>query len=214
MKNTLIRVLSLMLLGILVAACAPAATPTPELPENDLPYAGDLLGAVINPPRPVDDYVLASTDGTDFSFAEHRGQILLLYFGYRACPDFCPTTFAELSRLYAALNNPVDQVKVLFLTVDPERDTLDMLTAYTHAFNPAFIGLRAERDTLETIMRAFGVVAQRQDIEGSAAGYLIDHTASIFLIGPDGRLQSQYLYGTDYRDIVHDIQLILEAQPA
>jgi len=214
MKNIFTRGLTFMLLGLLLVACAPAATPTVEAPVNDLPYAGDLLGAVISPPRPVDDYALTSTEGSDFAFSEHRGEIMLLYFGYRACPDFCPTTFAEMRRLYDALGEPKDNLKILFLTVDPERDTLDMLTAYTHTFHPDFIGLRTEGDSLTQMLRDFGVVATRRNIEGSAVGYLFDHTASVFLIGPDGRLQAQYLYGTAYQDIEHDIELIFASEAA
>ena len=173
-------------------------------------YTSQLRGAVFEPPRSIADFSVASTTGEDFTLSQHRGQIILLYFGYRSCPDFCPTTFTELRRVYAELNEPADKLKVIFVTIDPERDTLETMRQYTQAFNEDFIGLRAEGQALQQLEDQFGVVAKRQVVGESALSYLFDHTASIFLIGPDGQLEAQYLYGTDYRDIVHDLRLMLQ----
>jgi protein SCO1/2 len=134
---------------------------------------------------------------------------VLLYFGYLACPDFCPTTFAELRRVYAELGSPADTLKIVFVTVDPERDSLEALTNYTHAFNADFIGLRPEGEALEAIKSQFGVVAEQRRIGDAPLAYTVDHTASLFLIGPNAQLEAQYLYGTPYEDIVHDLRLIL-----
>ena len=136
---------------------------------------------------------------------------MLLYFGYLTCPDVCPTTLAELQNVYTRLDQPAAQVKVVFVSVDPERDTLENMTRYTNAFHADFIAARTEGDTLKALMQQFGVTAERRQVADSPLSYLIDHTASIFLIAPDGRLLAQYLYGTDYRDILHDVQAILQA---
>jgi len=168
-----------------------------------------LHGAVFDPPRTLMDFSLASTTGQPFTLSEHRGELVLLYFGYRTCPDFCPTTSIELRNLYQALGASASQVKIVFVTVDPERDDIDSLTRYIHAFHQDFIGLRAEGDSLQTLMRQFGVVAQRRPVGDDPQSYLVDHTASIFLIGLEGRLQAQYLYGTDYQDILSDLKNIL-----
>ncbi len=205
-KFGLLALLGLLLLSACGAA-TPAPTPTAAVPD----YQADLYGAVFDPPRPISDFSVASTTGSPFRFSEHRGEVMLLYFGYRACPDFCPTTFAEMRRIYADLGEPADRLKILFVTVDPERDDLENLGLYTNAFHEDFIALRDDGATLEQMMSEFGVVAEKQQLGESALAYLVDHTASIFLVGPDGRLQAQYLYGTDYRDIVHDIQRIFEA---
>ncbi len=190
------------------AACSSAETTgNSRLP----PYADELRGAVIDPPRVLADFSLMSTTGESFTLSEHKGEVILLYFGYRACPDFCPTTFAELKRVYNDLNEPADRLKILFVSVDPERDTIENLALYTHSFHPDFIALREDAPELQPILDEFGVVVQKQQVGDSALSYLIDHTASLFLIGPDGRLQAQYLYGTNYRDIVHDVRLILES---
>lgn len=205
------RFVLLLALFLLLAACQSAPAPTPT-PTNAAPaYLDDLYGAVFEPSRPLSDFSVASTTGAPFRFSEHQGQILLIYFGYRACPDFCPTTFSELRRVYQAVGEPSDRLKILFVTVDPERDTLENLGQYTTAFHPDFIALRDDGDTLRQMMDEFGVVAEKRQFGESALSYLVDHTASVFLVGPDGRLQAQYLYGTDYRDIVHDVEQILDA---
>lgn len=174
-------------------------------------YAGDLRGAVIDPPRTLDDFSLDSTSGETFKLSEHRGQTILLYFGYRTCPDFCPTTFAELLHVYKDLKEPADKLKIVFVTVDPERDDLANLTLYTQAFHKDFIGLRGEGDSLKQVMNTFGITATKRQVGDSPLSYLVDHTASVFLIAPDGTLQVQFLYGTNYRDILHDVRLVMGA---
>ncbi|MBK8035145.1 MAG: SCO family protein [Anaerolineae bacterium] len=199
-----------VLLGLLLlAGCSgatPAATPTPD-------YADELMGAVYDPPRELQEFNLDSTTGAAFELSAYSGDVILLYFGYRSCPDFCPTTFAELRRVMNDLGDLAEKVQVVFVTIDPDRDTLDLLGLYTAAFNPDFIGLRGEGDTLQAVMDQFGVVAEKQVLGDDPQAYLMDHTASVFLIDPQGRLLSQYLYGTNYRDIVHDIQVLLGANP-
>ena len=172
-------------------------------------YSEPLRGAVFDPPRALADFSVMTTRGEVFTLSEHRGEVTLLYFGYGACPDFCPTTFARLNQIYSQLNQPADKLKIVFVTLDPERDTLELLSLYTAAFNPDFIGLRPEGDSLNAIQSQFGVVSARRSIGDAPQAYLLDHTASLFLIGPSGRLEVQYLYGTDYADIRHDVELIL-----
>lgn len=181
-----------------------ATTPTPA-------YAGQLRGAVFEPPRTLTDFAFSSTNDSEFRLSDYRGQIILIYFGYLTCPDFCPTTLAELQNIYKRLDAPADRVKVVFVSVDPDRDTLEHINSYVHAFHADFIGLRGEGDALTQVMSQFGVVAEKRQLADSPLSYLIDHTASIFMIAPDGRLEAQYLYGTDYRDILHDVQTVLDA---
>lgn len=189
--------LRVILLAVLLPGCSAASQNTYKM-----------HGAVFDPPRILTDFTMKSTDGTDFTLSQHRGQTILLYFGYRSCPDFCPTTFAELNQIYAALNQPKDKLKVVFVTVDPDRDTLDNLTLYVHGFHNDFIGLRDDGDGLKQLMKQFGVVAEKRQVGDSPLSYLVDHTASLFLITPDGQLKVQYLYGTDYRDVLADLKTI------
>ena len=187
---------------LLLTACSSA--------DSGKNYVNQLEGAVIDPPRVLDDFTMMSTTGEEFTLSEHQGEVILIYFGYRACPDFCPTTFAELKRVYSELGEPADKLKIVFVTIDPERDTLDILKLYTNAFHEDFIGLRAEGEPLENLIGQFGVVAEKRVVGESALAYLYDHTATLFLINPQGQLEVQYLYGTPYQKIVHDVRLILD----
>lgn len=201
----LYRGILMALLLALVGGCTAAAQQSTSVFDG-----GEMRGAVINPPRQLSDFTLASTTGETFKLSAHRGENILIYFGYRSCPDFCPTTFAELKHVYESLNQPADKLKIVFVTVDPERDTLDNLSLYMAAFDDDFIGLRDDTPALQSLLDEFGVVATKRVVGESALSYLIDHTASVFLIDSSGALRMQYLYGTNYRDIVHDLQLILQ----
>jgi len=194
-----------VLAGILLLLTACSST------NSEHTYVDQLQGAVLNPPRVLEDFTAMSTTGEEFTLSEHRGEVVLIYFGYRACPDFCPTTFAELKRVYADLGEPADRVKILFVTIDPERDTLELLGLYTGAFHEDFIGLRLEEEELADLLAQFGAVAEKRILGESALAYLYDHTATLFLINPKGELEVQYLYGTPYGKIVHDVQLILDS---
>jgi protein SCO1/2 len=189
--------LLVLLFSVLLTACSAGTQP----------YGGQLRGAVLNPPRQLNDFTAMSTTGEEFTLSDHRGEVTLLYFGYRACPDFCPTTFAELRRVYAALDEPADKLNIVFVTVDPEADTIENLSPFVAMFHKDFIGLRTEGQALTELESQFGVVAQRRAL--GETGYAFDHNASVFLIGAEGQLEVQYLYGTDYMDIVHDLQIIL-----
>jgi len=172
-------------------------------------YVNQLSGAVLSPPRELDDFTLMSTTGEEFTLSEHQGEVILLFFGYRTCPDFCPTTMAELQRVYSDLGEPADRVKIVFVTVDPERDSLENLEQYTSIFNEDFIGLRPETDDVDDLLEQFGAEAERRFVGDGPLAYLVDHTATLFLINPQGQLEVQYLYGTHYSNIVHDVSLIL-----
>lgn len=202
MKKLLIF-LSLCLFLVL-AGCSSEAKAKPAS------FTGQLRGAVVEPPRKIQDFTLPSTTGDDFTLSAYKGKVVLFYFGYMTCPDVCPTTFADLRQVYTHLGDLADKVQVVFVTVDPERDTLERLTLYTRGFHEDFIAVRGEGDTLQAILDNFGVKATRRVVGESALSYLIDHTASIFLVGPDGRLLEQFMYGTRYQDIVQDVTLILE----
>lgn len=196
------RKLSLGLLaviwGVIMTGCGAKSASAPAL-----------NAALFDPPRTLTDFSAEATGGETFTLSQHQGELILLYFGYRTCPDFCPTTAFELRTVYQALKQPADKLKVVFVTVDPERDDMTSLARYVGAFHPDFIALRPEGDNLQAIMRQFGVVAEKRPMGDSPESYLVDHTASIFLIGSDGKLHGQYLYGTPYEDIQSDLQKLL-----
>ncbi len=173
--------------------------------------AGGYRGAHIDPPIEIDDWALPATTGRDYVFSEQQGRIQLFYFGYMNCPDFCPTTMADLQRAFVTLGEDLtEHVQVVFVTVDPARDDLARMGRYVSAFNDDFIGVRGEADDLQTVMAEFGVVARQREVD-SAMGYLVDHTASVFMVDPEGQLMNRFIYGTPSADIAHDIRLTLEA---
>ncbi|MEW6581042.1 MAG: SCO family protein [Chloroflexota bacterium] len=137
-----------------------------------------------------------------------RGKVALLFFGYTNCPDVCPTTLAEFKRVKALLGEDAARVAFVFVSVDGERDTPEQLAAYVRAFDPEFIGLTGDDATIRAIARDYGVFYQRVSYEESAAGYLVDHTASTFGVDQEGRLRLVFSYGTDPAAIVARVRAL------
>ena len=160
------------------------------------------------PPAP--EIELTRDNGASFKLSGMRGNIVLLFFGYTSCPDVCPTTMAELKQALEALHeNDAKQVKVLFVTVDPERDTPERVQEYVNHFNSDFIGLSGTESELADVWKDYGVF--RENVEGtSAAGYLVNHTARVTLIDRNGNLRLSYAFDTPVDSIVHDLKLVLK----
>ena len=160
------------------------------------------------PPAP--EIELTRDNGASFKLSGMRGNIVLLFFGYTSCPDVCPTTMAELKQALEALHeNDAKQVKVLFVTVDPERDTPERVQQYVNHFNSDFIGLSGTESELADVWKDYGVF--RENVEGaSAAGYLVNHTARVTLIDRNGNLRLSYAFDTPVDSIVHDLKLVLK----
>jgi protein SCO1/2 len=160
-------------------------------------------------PQPAPDFELTATSGERFRLKDHQGQIVLMFFGYTSCPDVCPTTLAEAKRVLEGLGDDADKVTFLFTTVDPERDTPKVLGTYVTAFHPAIVGLTGAPDELAAIRQAYGIFAEKEVLEGSAAGYIVNHTARIFLVDAEGRLRLSYRFSTPPEDILDDIRHLL-----
>lgn len=159
------------------------------------------------PPAPA--FTLARDDGTSFQLSEMRGKIVLLFFGYTSCPDVCPTTLAELNQTLGKLKaGDANRVQVVFVTVDPERDTPERIQGYVNHFNESFIGLSGTEEELTKVWRNYGVY--REIVDGSSAsGYIVNHTARVTMIDANGALRVSYGFDTPVDDIVHDLNLIL-----
>jgi len=153
---------------------------------------------------------LTRYDGTRFRLSEMRGDIVLIFFGYTSCPDVCPTTLAELNQALDQLGaEEADQIRIVFVTVDPARDTLERVQEYVDHFNPNFIGLSGTEIALAEVWNDYGVFREIVD-GGSAAGYLVDHTARVNLVDGRGNLRVSFAFDTPVEDIVHDLKLILK----
>ena len=166
-------------------------------------------GSVMPEPLSVPDFVLTDQYGQPFRLSGQRGSVVLLFFGYTQCPDVCPTTLAEWRQVHEALGKDAARVRFVFITVDPERDTAERLGIHVNAFNPDFIGLTGTPDQLEAVYQIFGVVHQKDTSSGSAAGYLITHTATTFIVDAEGKWRLREAYGTPKEDLVHDIRQLL-----
>lgn len=151
------------------------------------------------------DFVLRSADGP-VDTASLRGNVVLVYFGYTYCPDICPTT---LSAVAQALNqlapDELAQVKTLFVSVDPARDTPQRLKDYAAFFHPSIVGVTGTPEEVAKAARLYGAVYARQDV-GSDAGYVVDHSAWTYLVAPDGHLAGRLPYGATPAQMLTEIR--------
>lgn len=165
-------------------------------------------GSVIDPPMEAFDFSLAY-DGGEFQLSEQAGKVVLMFFGYTNCPDFCPTTLAEFNQVYNALGEYQNDVVFVYITVDPDRDTPEKMLEYARAFNPAFIGLSGTPDELDPIHEAYYVYYEISDAE-SASGYLVDHSTRTIVIDQFGNFRMTFPYGIGDEAMVDDLIHLLK----
>ena len=168
-------------------------------------------GSLIEPPSPAPDFELTAADGKLFRLADQRGRIVLLYFGYTFCPDVCPTTLYDLTLVKKQLGNQAQNIDVAMITVDPKRDERTKLGDYVTTFDPAFYGLTGDRAALEAVWAAYGVYVGINETDG-ASGYLIDHTARIFVIDQGGNLRLTFPFGMSWEAMAADLEALLSEQ--
>lgn len=155
------------------------------------------------------DFTLLDHGGKQRRLSDFRGKIVALFFGYTMCPDVCPTTLSEFVEVYRLLGSEADGVQVLFITVDPERDTQRLLSEYIPAFHPRFIGLYSTPEETRKVAEAFGVTFERVKSRSDST-YIIDHTAYVFLIDAAGRLRLKVPYAQPADSLVKLIREIRE----
>lgn len=167
-------------------------------------------GTVYDPPQVLSDFTLPGSRGGTMSLSDLNGKWSLVFFGYTHCPDFCPTTLAEFKRVKQALNEQASEVQFVFISVDGVRDTGTALREYLARFDPDFIGLSGDDETLARIGPEYGLYYARRTDTGSQANYLIDHSTRSYLIDPQGRLRVTYAYDTEAAIIAASIQQQME----
>ncbi len=198
MSNRLIATFCLLLSLAPLAAIAGQASPDTTPAIEEAPPGGD--------------FTLQSADGP-VSLEDFRGKVVLLYFGYTKCPDVCPTS---LSFMTQALNELSDEelrrVQGLFVSVDPKRDTPEILKEYVEYFHPSLVGVTGSVEEVAEVAALYGAQYYEVELEGSAFGYSVNHSAVTYLITPDGALRFIFPHGTPPQVIVEAIRYVLSGK--
>jgi protein SCO1/2 len=187
--------------GVALAACSRNAPPRPD----------ELRGSVLPAPLPKPDFALPNTAGTRFDFrAETEGYLTLLFFGYTYCPDICPVHMANLAAVLRKLPpSTTNRVKVVMVSVDPERDTPERLRSWLDNFDRSFVGLTGTADELAAIQQSLYLpVAVKQ---GEGSDYTVGHSTAILAFTTDNLAHVRYPSGTRQSDWAHDLPLLIEA---
>jgi protein SCO1 len=155
------------------------------------------------------DFSLPDVTGQVRTLADFKGKAVILFFGFAQCPDVCPTTMAEAAEVKKLLGDDGQRVTAIFITVDPERDTPQVLKAYMESFDPSFTALRGTPEQTAKLAKDFKVFYKK--VEGKTpTSYTIDHTAASFIYDPQGRLRLYTRYGMGAQALVEDLKLILK----
>lgn len=139
------------------------------------------------------DFTLTDHNGQEFSLAQLRGKVVLLFFGYTSCPDVCPKELADLAMVFSRLGDEADKAQGLFVTVDPERDTQEVLKEYVSYFSSNIIGLSGAAEEIDIVTRQYHTSYRLNKQQGKF--YSVDHAANLYVIDPDGRLHTIVPYG-------------------
>ena len=156
------------------------------------------------------NFALIDVDGKLRTLADYQGKAVVMFFGYTHCPDVCPTTLIEMQEVMRLLGPQAAKVQVIFVTLDPERDTSEVLKQYVPAFNPSFIGLRpANEEALNRLTKEFKIYYKR--VPGlSPNTYTIDHTAGSYVFDPKGQLRLYIKHGQGPEVLAQDLKTILQ----
>ena len=161
------------------------------------------------PPRAAPDFELQGSNGVPFKLSQTRGKVVALAFGFTHCTRICPTTLSTLARVTAQLGAEAEKLQVVFVTVDPERDSVARLREFVGLFDTRFVGLTGPNPQLQKIRQAYGVTIDKEPANDESGGYQVHHSSSILLIDREGRLRLFVPFGKSADDIVHDIKLLL-----
>ncbi len=165
-------------------------------------------GVLIDPPARAEDFELTDQSNQAFRLSEQKGKVVLIFFGYTNCPDVCPITLNEFMDIKELLGTRASQVEFVMVTVDPERDTTAQLGRFLERSDPDFTGLTGNLPEMERVWKSFGVFREKQEVEGSL-GYLVDHTARIYVIDMNGDWRLNYPFGMEAGQIVQDLLHLL-----
>lgn len=156
------------------------------------------------------DFAMPDHNGRPRSLQDFRGKVVVVFFGYTQCPDVCPTSMAELAEVKKMLGQDGERLQGLFVSLDPERDTPEVLKAYMGNFDPTFLALRPELDKLPQLAKDFKVFYKKVDGK-TPASYTLDHSAGSYIFDPQGRVRLYSRYGSGAAALASDIRLLLKS---
>lgn len=163
---------------------------------------------MFEPARVAPSFSLTGSDGAPLTLERYRGKVVILGFGFSHCPEICPTTLAKLAKARQRMGAAARDVQVIYVTVDPERDTAEQMRGYLALFDPTFIGGTGTRAQLDAVFKDYGITATKY--AGRAPGeYGFEHSTFVYLIDGDGRLRAMAPYGKSAEDIAHDAAILL-----
>ena len=170
---------------------------------------GKLKAGVFDPPRVAPDFSLQGSDGSELKLSRYRGKVVLLGFGFTHCGYVCPTTLATLAKAQKKLGPSGNDAQVVYVTVDPERDSPERMRTYLAAFDARFVGGTGTPEQLAKVRQAYGIQATRTASRDSQ-DYAVDHSSFVYLIDRDGNLRALMPYGHGADDFAHDVALLLK----
>ena len=169
----------------------------------------EFKGATIEPPDLATEFTLTDQNGQPFRLSDQRGKVVVIFFGYTNCPDICPATMSDMQVVMNRLGDQRDQLKVVFITVDPDRDTSERLQRFIGMFDSDIVGLTGDAETLNAVYKAYGAGATRRDLPDSALGYAMDHTATSTVIDKQGQRRLLFGFGTPVDDMFSDLSALI-----
>ena len=193
----------------LIMACKPtseaASKPTEEAATKT---TEEFFGTDISAASFASTLNLIDHTGKARTLADFKDKVIVLFFGYTHCPDVCPTTMSDLKNVMKLLGEQSDQVQVLFVTVDPERDTQEILAQFVPSFDKRFIGLRGDEAQTKETLKNFKIFYSK--VEGEKAGdYTVDHSAGMYVFDKSGKIRVYMGYGQKIPEMVSDIKKLL-----
>jgi len=166
----------------------------------------DLTGATF-----ARQFTLSDHNAQIRTLGDFKGKVVVIFFGYASCPDICPSTLSRLAAVMTALGPESEKVQVLFVTVDPERDTADRLRDFVPWFHPSFLGLRGNAQETKAVSEEFRIFSARREL-GSQLGYVLDHSSGAYVYDPAGRIRLYVKDTASVEEIVADIRLLLSGK--
>jgi protein SCO1/2 len=194
-----LRICFLAILFFVLTACSPK----PEFKNIDI-TGSTAFGK---------DFSLLDPDGKVRTLSDFKGKVVVMFFGYTQCPDVCPTTLSELAGIKKALGSEAERLQVIFITLDPQRDTPELMAGFVPAFDSSFLGLWGEQAVIDKVAKDFKVFAQKVPSKDGKS-YTIDHTAGSYVFDSQGRIRLFVRHGQGGDGLQKDLQRLLAGNAA